>query len=131
MHQKQAEKSRQQKAGTSKISPPKTPKSSPPKTPSLATPHSTPPKEYIADPRGQYLKHGLPSAPKNPKTRETVPFETALERIKNDYYGEEVSSRYMEGDTETCKQVLYLAGRDFGAHTWSPEYRKKNDDRDT
>ena len=128
--QKQAGRRLQRKAGT--------PKSSPPKTPSPTTPHSTPhltpDSGNIVDSRKQYLKHGLPSEPKNPKTRETVPYETALERIKNGHYGADISSTYADlEDEETRKQILFLAGRDFGAGTWSPAFQiiKMNEMLDT
>ena len=98
-----------------------TTKGSPPKTPSAATP----------DARTKYIeKYGLPSLPKNPKTGVTVAFETALERIENGEYGSNISEIYGDGHLETCKQILFLAGRDFGVDVWLPDVRTGKNKRD-
>jgi len=84
-------------------------------SPRLATPTKADAQKYTG--------HGLPSLPKNPMNGKTVPYDTAVERVENGLYGDDIRDEFKEGDPESVKRILFLAGRDFGDKTWSPTWR--------
>lgn len=85
---------------------------------------STPNAKTIEEDAKKYVDHGLPSVPKNPKDGRTVPYETAICRIRAKEYGEEILDQFNEKDRDGSKRIVYLAGRNFGRDTsWNLETR--------
>ena len=68
----------------------------------------------------QYKEYGLPSAPKHPINRKTMPLDKVLKQVKDGSFGEEVreicygQEEDDEIDMESIRRVLFLGGRDFG-----------------